>query len=49
MGLNAFNIIKQFESEKISDLLFSEDPQFEEFMYLAKKVYEEKNIWLNES
>jgi hypothetical protein len=46
MGWNAFEIIKQFKLNKISDLLFFEDPQFEKFMYLAEEVYEEKTFQL---
>jgi hypothetical protein len=35
-------LVKNFVIEKLISVLTSEDPQFEEFIYLAEEVYESK-------
>jgi hypothetical protein len=41
-GQDAFNTIKNFQTEKFETLLNFEDPQFEEFLYMPSDTYEAK-------
>lgn len=40
-GIETFKIVKEMKRDKLKDI-FEEDPQFEEFMYVANEAYENK-------